>query len=94
MHTLNYVLNMVYYSRPQGKIALSLQGRTIKYNPKATVSGMSGTGIIIQGGIVNCKIFQEKLLTSTEMIPNWYNAHLRHTRAWGKHMEKRGFEGL
>ena len=60
---------------------------TIICDPQATVSGMCGTGIIIQGRIVHESIFRKKELSGTEMIPKQYNAPLRHRKLVGLSME-------
>lgn len=63
-------------------------------DPKATVSGMCGTGIIIQGRMVHGSIFHKKPLSGTEMIPKQYNTPLRHRKMVGLHMEKRPLLGI
>ena len=75
---------------------LDMRARISKiiHDPQATVSGTCGTGIIIQGRIVNGSIFRKNSLSSTEMIPKQYNAPLRHMRVVGKLVEKQSFEGL
>ena len=60
---------------------------TIVCDPQATVSGMCGTGIIIQGRIVHGSIIRKKALSGTEMIPNQYNTPLRHRILVGLPME-------
>ena len=58
------------------------------------MSGMCGTGIIIQGRIVHGSIFRKKALSGTEMIPKQYNTPLRHRKLVGLHMEKRPLLGI
>ena len=60
---------------------------TIICGTQATVSGMCGTGIIIQGRIVHESIFSKKALSGTEMIPKQYNTPLRHRKLVGLPME-------
>jgi len=67
---------------------------TIICDPQATVSGMCGTGIIIQGRIVHGGIFRKKALSGTEMIPKQYNTPLRHRKLVGLHMENRPLLGI
>ena len=67
---------------------------TIICDPQATVSGMCGTGIIIQGRIVHGSIFRKKALSGTEMIPKQYNTPLRHRKLVGLHMENRPLLGI
>ena len=83
---------------PQGKRSLPLDKtrnlNTIICDPQATVSGMCGTGIIIQGRIVHGSILCKKALSGTEMIPKQYNTPLRHRKMVGLHMEKRPLLGI
>ena len=67
---------------------------TIICDPQATVSGMCGTGIIIQGRIVHESIFSKKALSGTEMIPKQYNTPLRHRKLVGLPMENWPLLGL
>ena len=58
------------------------------------MSGMCGTGIIIQGRIVHESIFSKKALSGTEMIPKQYNTPLRHRKLVGLPMENWPLLGL
>ena len=67
---------------------------TIICDPQATVSGMCGTGIIIQGRIVHESILRKKALSGTEMIPKQYSTPLRHRILVGLHMENKHLLGI
>ena len=67
---------------------------TIICDPQATVSGMCGTGIIIQGRVVHESIFRKKALSGTEMIPKQYSTPLRHRKLVGLPMENWPLLGL
>ena len=58
------------------------------------MSGMCGTGIIIQGRIVHESIFCKKALSGTEMIPKQYSTPLRHRKLVGLPMENWPLLGL
>lgn len=67
---------------------------TIICDPQATVSGMCGTGIIIQGRIVHESILRKKALSGTEMIPKQYSTPLRHRILVGLHMGNKYLLGI
>ena len=66
----------------------------IIHDPQATVSGMCGTGIIIQGRIVHGSILCKKALSGTEMIPKQYKTPLRHRKLVGLPMENWSLLGI
>ena len=58
------------------------------------MSGMCGTGIIIQGRVVHESIFRKKALSGTEMIPKQYSTPLRYRKLVGLPMENWPLLGL